>query len=278
MSVRLVCVSLMTLVGSAAAAPRYFDSAAAAIDVALAAKPRVVAFGEYHQVKGRSTAPSAIKHFTAEILDAIAARSSDLITETWVPSGKCGKTEATAVAKVEETIKRPEATESELVTMLKRAKAQGVQPRILTVSCEEYAQIQPPDGQTDYVALLRIITEQLKKNIDLARKQAKAGRMVLVYGGALHNDLFPQRELAAFSFAKAVQKETSGKYVEVDLYVPEYVEADASMVKEPWFAPWRDTEQLHPGKVALIARSKASYIVMFPRAVSAAPAAAPHTP
>ncbi len=277
-------VGLVGLVGlafgasPAPASARYFDSASAAVLSLVQKKPRVVAFGEYHQVKGRSAAPSALKHFSDEILDALAPRSAELIAETWLPQGRCGKTEEVAVAKVEETIKRPEATESELVTMIKRAKAGGVQPRILNLSCAEYEQIQPKDGPTDYVALLRIITEQLKKNIDAARQRiAKAGKpaadkMVLVYGGALHNDLFPQQELETFSFAKTVQKETGGRYVEVDLYVPEYIESDEKLRAEAWFVAWQRAEPAHAQQIAVISRSPSSHIVIFPRTAAVKPA------
>ena len=69
---------------------------------------------------------------------------------------------------MDQTIQRPEATEDELVTLLKRSKAAGVQPHILTLSCKEYRDIQPKDGEIDYVKLLGVVTAQLEKGIDAA--------------------------------------------------------------------------------------------------------------
>lgn len=275
MSARCVMVVAVAALAACNTGPRWFDNAGDAVATLLAKRPRVIAFGEFHEVKGRSTAASSLSHFTREILDRIAVQSSDLITETWVTSGKCGKTEVQAVAKVEASLERPDTVESEIVTMAKRAKAQGVQPHILEVDCDEYAQILPPSGETDYVALLGIITKKLKQKITAALAKAPPDRAVLVYGGALHNDLFPRAELADFAFGRTVQVQTDGRYLEIDLYVPEYIETDAELIKEPWYASWRDHEAKHPGKTALLERGKGAFIVLFPRTAAAPSAPSP---
>ncbi len=256
--------------GPARAEVTFFQSPSQIVAKLAALQPRLIAFGEYHQVEGGAKVASAVKRFGEQMLDAVAKDASDLVLETWVTEGKCGKTETAAVAKVEETIKRPETTEDELVTLLKRAKAAGVRPHILTLSCAEYQQIQPKDGEIDYVKLLGVVTAQLKKGIDAALKTSPVGKTVIVYGGALHNDVHPKKELAAFSFARAVSKEVGGKYLEVDLYVPEYVEHDKEISAEPWFAEWKKAQALfaHRGQAALVARGPTSYIVIFPMTMS----------
>jgi hypothetical protein len=276
----LVFVLLLTIVmplarSAAAGELKFFHSSSEIMASLLGHKPRVVAFGEYHQVEGGAKVPSAVKRFTIEMLADLAPLASDLVLETWVTEGKCGATETQAVAKVDESIKRPEATEDELVTLLQRAKSAGVRPHILTLSCAEYAAIQPKDGEIDYVKLLGVVTDQLHKGIDAALKTAPAQKTVLVYGGALHNDVHPKKELAQFSFAKAVAREVNGRYLEIDLYVPEYVEHDREISVEPWFARWRKEAATHPGEPALITRGPTSYIVIFPMTMSS-PAASPN--
>jgi hypothetical protein len=266
---------------SAQADVKFFSAPSEIVAQLMTKKPRVIAFGEYHQIEGGAKVPSAVKRFGDQMLVTIAPTTSDLIVETWVTEGKCGDTETKAVAKVEETIKRPEATEDELVTLLKRAKGSGIRPHILTLSCAEYEDIQPKDGEVDYVKLLGVVTAQLKKNIDASLKIAPKGKAVAVYGGALHNDVYPKKILAQFSFAKAVAKEVGGKYLEVDLYVPEYIAADKEIVAEPWFADWKRQQAAHPDQPALVTRGPSSYIVIFPItkiSVGSNPSPAPKQP
>jgi len=281
---RIVAFALVMLLTSAARADlQFFPTSSAIVANLWRKKPRVVAFGEYHEIQGQvsggAKVPSAVKRFGDEMLASLAADSSDLVLETWVTEGKCGETETKAVAKVEESIKRPETTEDELVTLLKRAKSAGVQPHILTLSCAEYQDIQPKDGEIDYVKLLGVVTAQLKNGIDAALDKAPKRKTVVVYGGALHNDLFPKKELAQFSFAKAVKKLVGGRYLEVDLYVPEYVEKDKEIAAQPWFHAWRKQQAAHPGQPALVERGASSYIVIFPiTSIPTDPAAAVKQP
>jgi hypothetical protein len=266
---------VMLLTSNADAEVKFFPSTAQLVEKLLRHKPRVMAFGEYHQVEGGAKVASAVKRFADQMLSSLAAAASDLVVETWVTEGKCGETETKAVAKVEESIKRPEATESELVTLIKRAKSAGVQPHILTLSCDEYEAIQPEGGEIDYVKLLGVVTTQLKKGIDQALAKSPKQKTVVVYGGALHNDLYPRKkELGIFSFAKAVKKQVAGRYLEVDLYVPEYIERDKEIPKEKWYAEWRTKQAGRAGQPALVERGPMSYIVIFPMTNSdpAAPA------
>src|SRR4051794_19615123 len=74
-----------------------FDSPLSAVQSLLAQKPRVVGFGEYHEIEGATAGGakirSSIKRFTEELLDGLAPSASDLILETWVTEGRCGKKE-----------------------------------------------------------------------------------------------------------------------------------------------------------------------------------------
>ncbi len=244
---------------------RNFDSPAEALAAALASRPRVVAFGEYHEVKGGAAAKSAIAHFQEELIDSFKEQGSDLIVETWVTEGNCGKKEEEVVTQVQETTKRPETTESEVVTLMKRAKSLNIQPHILTVTCAQYNALLDEKGEIDYVKLLQTVTDLLNGKIgEVLKARAKTpSKTILVYGGALHNDVHPRKELASFSFAAKVSREVKGKYLEIDLYVPEYIDGDKDLKAEAWYPLLQKTAE--PGKATLIKRSSNSYIIVFAR-------------
>src|SRR3954452_23962435 len=86
---------------------RTIPSVNGAIEELLARRPRVVAFGEIHQTTASLKVPSSLKHFEDEILPVVAARASDLVVETWVTEGKCGKTEKAVIRDVQKTTERP---------------------------------------------------------------------------------------------------------------------------------------------------------------------------
>ena len=272
-----------TVCGSAWARPepRFFASGAEIASRLLARRPRVLALGEYHQLASGPKVPSSVKRFADEMLATVAPAASDLTVETWVTEGRCGETETNTVAKVEKTIQRPETTEDELVTLLRRAKVDGIQPHILKLSCAEYADIQPKNGEIDYAKLLDVVTKQLQRTIEATLRRAPANRTVVVYGGALHNDVHPKRELARYSYASAIMKQVGGRYLEVDLYVPEYIAGDRELSREPWFVAWSRAQAAHPGQPALIERGPSSYIVIFPITTNAGasnPSPAPEQP
>ena len=115
-----------------------------------------------------------------------------------------------------------------------------------------------------------MITQHLQRKatqIVAARDQQRRGgagdpKVVALYGGALHNDLFPLEGLEAFSYAAALQKLTGGRYAELDLYVPEYVQGDEAMRREPWYPLLRLAD---PQRVVLIERGARSYILLLQR-------------
>ncbi len=249
---------------------RAVASARAAIADLVTRRPRVMAFGELHQTAATARVPSSLKHFTEELFDAIAPRASDIVVETWVTQGKCGKTEAAVVKNVQKTTQRPAETEDEVVALLERAKAAGVKPHMLDLSCKEYDSIYLGKGGVNYENLLRLTSEKLEaaiREVLVAPGARDDNRAIVVYGGALHNDLFPRAELAPFTFGENISNTVGGRYLEIDLYVPEYIDKQKSLRAEPWYAPYQRAAR--PGKATLIERSLESYVIVFPRAQKA---------
>jgi hypothetical protein len=261
--------------------PRAVAPVAAASPTAMAAlgpwlgdATGVVAFGEVHQDTSTVGVRSSLAHFADEIFPALAPRVSHLVVETWVTTGACGAAEQHVTRDVARVTERPASTENEIVRLLVLAKQSGVKPHVLSVSCQEYAGLaggQMGAGAVDYSALLALTRRHLQSAIleALTLPRAPGRPLVLVYGGALHNDLYPDRALAAYAFGPALHALMRGDYREVDLYVPELVERIASMKKERWFAVWRAKGK--KDGVTLIPRSDRSAILVFPRGVTTAP-------
>jgi len=254
-----------------AAPPHWLHATAgeALRQVLRTAKPRIIGFGEFHQKISSAKVRSAVRRFSEQMVATLAPAASDLIVETWVTEGRCGEDERRVVKSVEKTTERPVTTEDEVVTLLKRAKQLGVQPHILKVGCDDYKLLaRSRAGKVDYEKLLSMITRHLQQKatqVVAARRRADGAgepKAVALYGGALHNDLFPLEGLEAFSYAAALQKLTGGRYAELDLYVPEYVEGDEAMRREPWYPLLRLAGPRH---VVLIERGPCSYILLLQR-------------
>jgi hypothetical protein len=245
----------------------HFATAAQALEKVLATPARVVAFGEYHQTTETRKIQSSLSRFTEELLPVVSKLATDLVVETWVADGACGKRETKVVEDVQTTTERPPETENEIVTLLKRARAMGIAPHILTMSCKDYRRVTDKDGETDFAKMLTLTRERLQGEVGrwlLAPMPPtrKGLRVVAVYGGALHNDLYPTPEDRPFAFGRALFAKAKGQYLEVDVFVPEYILADKRMAAEPWFDSFK--AGIKAGDALLIRRSERSYIIVFP--------------
>lgn len=206
----------------------------------LATRPQILAVGEYHELAGGPKAPSAIKHFMNEALPVLDGGATSLIVETWMLNGRCGQVEKQAAQAVEKTTKRPDETEDELTTMMGRAYDLGLKNHTLLITCDDYRSMLDKDGELDAEQSLLLMRRKVGEKAVEVRENEEGGlpgKMLILYGGALHNDLTPTPDDAPFAFGQSLQRETRGGYVELDLLVPEYVEKDEALAKEPWFAP-----------------------------------------
>jgi hypothetical protein len=245
---------------------RSFATPAEAFAEVLASKPLILGVGEVHETEGAPKVRSSIAWFAKALVPALEHRASDLIAETWISEGDCGKTEEKAVEEIAEVTERPESTEDELVTLLLRAKEHGVRPHVLEVSCAEYSKLLDAEGELDAEKLLVLVTKLLlEKTTAIYEKnqERSSKRIVVIYGGAVHNDVEPAKDYADFSFGPALDRLAEGRYVELDLLVPELIERDESPRSEPWFASF---ERHSSTKRALLFRPKpASFVLVLPR-------------
>lgn len=243
-----------------------FPTAADAFAKVLHTSARVIAVGEYHQTTATTAVRSSLARFTEEIVPVLARSASDLVVETWVSTGACGAHETKVSRQIETTTERPPETENEIVTLLERGKAAGMEPHILSLSCKDYHDVTDRRGNTDFAKMLRLTRDRLQDEVlaCLSRRARpeRPARLVVVYGGALHNDLYPAPADRAYAFGPSLYAKAGGAYLEVDLFVPEYIHDDERLAAEPWFALFEQNADTHDA--LLIRRSERSFVILFP--------------
>ena len=208
--------------------------AAELVQVIGARSPRILGVGELHQLVDGPQGPAAIDWFTDELLPLLAPSTTDLVIETWIFEGGCGAQEEVVVELLPEATRRPVETEDSIVRLARVARELGVTPHALELSCDDYDAVVGEDGEIVYDRLLTVMTRELGALAKLGLETPDA--TVILYGGAVHNDLHPRPALAAYSYATALAEQPGGHaYLELDLYPPAMAAAQAGFAEEPWF-------------------------------------------
>jgi hypothetical protein len=218
-----------------------FRSPRAAFEKVAAESPLLLAIGEYHQVEGGPKVQSTIKRFTTELLPVLKGRAGAMVVETWILSGTCGAVEKQVAKEVTRVTRRPKETEDEIEILLERSYGLGIQGHTLRVDCEEYRSMLDADGELDADRSMRLVRRKLEEKADEIRDEGEAGvegKMLVIYGGAVHNDVEPTEEYREWSYGPALSRAVGEKrYIELDLLVPELVRGDPDLAKLPWFKP-----------------------------------------
>jgi hypothetical protein len=251
---------------------RVFDSPAAAFEAVLASKPRVLAVGEAHAQKTAANVPSATARFSESLLPLLKGRASALLVELWVADGSCGKKEKqVAVRQKEVSAPQAETNQNEFVKLGERSKALGIEPHILRPSCAEYDEILkagPDDVDTMLKMISRLTAAQAKLFLERT-KDRDPPPLLVAYGGALHNDLAPKAGREAWSFGPELHAATGGKYVELDLIVPEFIKASPSWQGLAWYPLYDPTKD--PDKTTLFEVAPGSFAMIFPTSAPPTP-------
>lgn len=246
---------------------RYFSSAKdALVDIVTTKKPRIIGFGEYHNQANHTTA-SALSRFSKTLLPAISSVTSDVVVEALVPTGNCAEVKKEMAQEIKEDTNRPKSTEDEVSILFKQARAHGIFPHYLTLSCADNNLIYSQET-INYQTLLELIgsklAEKTKKVMDFrAGIDRKSKPLIAVYGGAIHNDANPDAQWASVAFGTEIKKAVpKNKYIEIDLVVPELME-DISFVKQAaWYPLFKD--KATKNKTLLIKRNETNFIIVFP--------------
>lgn len=244
-----------------------FDDAKLAFDSIVAKKPLVLALGETHAQKGSENVTSTTKHFTDGFLPLLKDKASSLVLELWVADGSCGKKKEATVKKQQAEVTKSQSSENqnEFVALGQKSRELGVIPFVLKPTCDEYDAIQKA-GDDAVFEMLKMITRHMRDKTEklLVETEKKSpGKMVVTYGGAMHNDLAPREGRQEWSYAAALVKASKERYVELDLIVPEFVGATESWKAMPWYPVFEKLED--PKKAWLVEVAPSSYALIFPR-------------
>jgi hypothetical protein len=254
-----------------------YDTARAAFAAVVASDPRVLAVGEAHAQRDAKV-PSAARRFAEDLLPTIAPRASDLLVELMMPPRGCvDAAEEVREKQAAVTAHQAPADRNEYVVMGERARSLGVVPDMLRPSCADLDGVMSAGDDAIGASLeliARLTREQASRLVERdARSDADAGKMVVIYGGLLHNDLAATGEAARWSYAPALDATVDGRLVAVDLVVPEFIGDDASWTSLPW-RRYYDEARLG-AKATLFRTGERSYVLVFPRTRVTGDAAAP---
>jgi len=237
----------------------------------LADAPRVLAIGEAHAQSDGAKSASSTRRFMDSLLPRLAPRATDLVIELWLANGTCGKVEQ-KVAQQQTAVTAPQAAtnQNEFLELGHRAKALGIMPHALVPTCEQYQKIAGA-GAADIEQMLIMIKSVTARDVtELLAKRAPE-RLIVAYGGAMHNDLTPREGRTDFSFGPELAQTTSDRYVELDLVIPEQIKDTEAWRALPWYPHY---SKANAGAEAyLFSWAPHAYALLFPRAE--APKAAP---
>jgi hypothetical protein len=229
-------------------------SEAIAMILAENPEPIVYAIGEYHQTRNAVSSTSPLARFTREIIGLLEPFADHLVVEAWLDASCWGKTQEQVMAATQRT----QVTQMEVMRLIDRSKRLHLKTHTLPMTCIEYDAVVDASGHVDFLLLLELVTDKLA---DTTRSLLASDRAVIVYGGALHNDLYPRWPLDSLSYAKPLADQLGGRVLEIDLVVPEVV-AGMSMIRmEPWFPL---LGRASPKRVLIWQRAPASYVVILP--------------
>lgn len=238
----------------------------------LAKEPLILAVGEAHAQRGTENIASSTKRFTDMFLPILAAGgATDVVVELWAPNPKCMK-EVKQVASAQKPITDVQAptNQNEYDVLGTKAKAAGMTPWLLRPTCDDFAML--ADAGADVVGASLGLVKRLTQSrlVQLYERNKSDGgasaRAVVGYGGALHNDLAPSDAMKEYSFGPELDRLTGGRYIELDLIVPEFVKKTPVWEKLPWFASF-EAERASgkpQDKALLYAVGERSFVLVFP--------------
>jgi hypothetical protein len=240
-----------------------YDSPEAAFARVLEDRPAVLAIGATHAQRDFEGA-STTARFTDTLLPILRGRSKDLVVELWVGNAACKPSQKRAMkqvasAQAEVTASQRPKNQSEFVALYNAARKNDMRAHVLVPPCDDYEKIvHSPD---DLDAMLEIIARL--SSAEVQKALPSESEPVLVYGGAMHNDLVPRPGHERWSFGPELDRATDHRYVELDLIVPEMISATDAWMAQPWYAHYDAHAQ---GNKTILFRTRPhAYALIFSR-------------
>lgn len=252
----------------------------------LAHHPLVLGIGEAHAQAGHDGVASSTKRFTESFLPHLAGRASGLVLELWLGEPKCGE-DLQLVREAQKPVTQSQAktNPNELVALGDRAYALGIPPFPLRPSCADYGPIaraargdagSAHQDDADPIDLMLKLIERLsearmKRLLQEGSRETRAldaggPDLIVAYGGALHNDVAPPPGNEAYSFGPAMIAATSGRYIELDLIVGDFVQSGGPWTKLAWVPTYLASSPGDQAKTLLYRTGDASFVLVFPKA------------
>ncbi len=236
---------------------REFATTDEAVRAILAESPEaeVYAVGEYHPIQAIVERHSPLARFTNEIIGLLEPHAHHLVVEAWFDAS-CVAGGDPIQAQIQAVTNRPPSTQADLAKLVAAGQRLQMETHGLPMTCIEHGSVLDPRGRVDFLRLLELVTEKLH---DTTERLLRAKRSVIVYGGALHNDLYPRWPLEELSYAHSLARDH--EVLELDLVVPEVVAPMTMIRQEPWFPL---LARASPARVIVWERGPGSYVVILP--------------
>jgi hypothetical protein len=232
---------------------REYPDTASAVRAILAdtGPARVYAIGEYHPTQQMVERHSPLARFTYEIMPLLA-NANHLVVEAWFDPS-CASNADPVQSQIQAVAKRPPSQYADVANLVAAARMQA---HGLAVTCIEHSSMLDPQGRVDFFRLLALVADKLH---DTTRTLVDAGRDVIVYGGALHNELYPRWQLDRLAYAHTLARDV--EVLELDLAVPEIVAPMKVLWREDWFPLLARSS---PDRVMVWERGPGSYVLVLP--------------
>jgi hypothetical protein len=253
---------------------RRFDSGSAALGFVLEGHPLALGIGEAHALAGSEQIASSARRFTEALLPELRGRVSHLVVELLAPDPRC-ETATREVRRVQAPVTRVQSShnQSDYIELGRHARELGIEPFVLSPTCDEYRAIAAAgdDALGQMLTTIAQVTSRMLRAAIVKNRAAGRAQLVVGYGGALHNDIEPSPAKAQWSYGPELNAFTGHRYVELDLIVREFVKGTEAWRALPWYAyfdPARDS-----GRWLVMRTGGNRYVLFFPTAEASA---APH--
>jgi hypothetical protein len=255
---------------------RVFETGAGALAFVLEEQPLALGVGEAHALAGSEQVVPAVRRFTEALLPALRGRATHLVVELLAPDPRCeAATREVRRAQKPVTERQSAHNQNDYVALGQRARELGVEPFVLSPSCDEYRAIADAGDAAIDVSLATIakVSSRMLRGALAKNHAAGSAGLVVGYGGALHNDIQPAPEKAGWSYGPELAAASGGRYVELDLIVREFIKDTDVWKALPWYAhfdPQRD-----PSRWLVMRTAPHSYVLFFPATGAGASGPAP---
>jgi hypothetical protein len=227
--------------------------------------PVVLAIGEIHAQRGNDLKASPTRRF-ATILPMFCGFSRHIVIELWTGRNDCGdhRVEDVHQAQKPVTSAQAETNQDDFLQLGNVAKAHHIQPHALVPSCEDLQAIL--SARAGDIAKMLELTAT--RTADLAEELLKArpnpGRepYVILYGGAMHNDITPGEGREAFSYGPRLASSTKNRLTELDIVLREQIRDTESFRRFAWYPHFR-SGSLEP-RFSLYRTGPRSFTLIFP--------------